>query len=131
MIRKILAVALGCSLALSGAALAAIDVNAADENGLTSVKGIGPSLAKAIVGERGKQGAFKDADDLAGRVKGLGPKSVGRLQNEGLTIGAKAAAPSVATAAAVASSATAVRPATAAPTRRDAKADHPAVKAAR
>jgi competence protein ComEA len=78
-------------LALTGAAFGAVDVNSADEAALTSVKGIGPSLARTIVTERGKQGAFKDASDLAERVKGLGQKSVVRLQNEGLTIGARAA----------------------------------------
>ncbi|WP_422649000.1 hypothetical protein OJJOAM_000904 [Cupriavidus sp. H18C1] len=78
-----LACCLGMSMALAGSALAAVDVNSADEAALTTVKGIGPAMARRIVEERGKQGAFKDANDLAERVKGLGPKSVVRLQGEG------------------------------------------------
>ncbi|WP_064572954.1 ComEA family DNA-binding protein [Cupriavidus gilardii] len=90
-----LACCLGMSMALAGSALAAVDVNSADEAALTTVKGIGPAMARRIVEERGKQGAFKDATDLAERVKGLGPKSVVRLQGEGLNIG-KGGAPAAA-----------------------------------
>lgn len=96
MIKRILP-ALACCAGLlaapTGAALAAVDVNQADETALTAIKGVGPAMARRIVEERGKQGAFKDADDLAHRVKGLGPKSVARLQTEGLTFG-KTAPPS-------------------------------------
>lgn len=88
-----LACCLGLSIALAGSALAAVDVNSADEAALTTVKGIGPAMARRIVEERGKQGAFKDASDLAERVKGLGPKSVVRLQGEGLNIGKSGALP--------------------------------------
>ncbi|MBO4119781.1 helix-hairpin-helix domain-containing protein [Cupriavidus gilardii] len=90
-----LACSLGLSMALAGGALAAVDVNSADEAALTTVKGIGPAMARRIVEERGKQGAFKDANDLAERVKGLGPKSVVRLQGEGLNIGKGATLPGV------------------------------------
>lgn len=94
MIKQTL-LALACCLGLSmaGSALAAVDVNSADEAALTTVKGIGPAMARRIVEERGKQGAFKDANDLAERVKGLGPKSVVRLQGEGLSIGKGGALP--------------------------------------
>lgn len=94
MIKQTL-LALACCLGLSmaGSALAAVDVNSADEAALTTVKGIGPAMARRIVEERGKQGAFKDANDLAERVKGLGPKSVVRLQGEGLNIGKGGALP--------------------------------------
>lgn len=88
-----LACCLGMSMTLAGSALAAVDVNSADEAALTTVKGIGPAMAHRIVEERGKQGAFKDANDLAERVKGLGPKSVVRLQGEGLLIGKGGAIP--------------------------------------
>lgn len=84
------AVTLACCLSLSGVALA-VEVNSADEAALTSVKGIGPVLAKTIVEERGKKGPFKDPDDLADRVKGLGPKSVEKLLAQGLTIGSRPA----------------------------------------
>lgn len=88
-----LACCLGMSMAPAGSALAAVDVNSADEAALTTVKGIGPAMARRIVEERGKQGAFKDANDLVERVKGLGPKSVVRLQGEGLNIGKGGALP--------------------------------------
>ena len=73
----------------SGSAVAAapIDVNAADEAALRSLKGIGPVKARAIVEERAAHGPFKDAADLAARVKGLGGSTLERLRNEGLAIG--------------------------------------------
>ncbi|NOV25851.1 helix-hairpin-helix domain-containing protein [Cupriavidus necator] len=87
-----------CLLA-GGTARAAVDVNTADEAALTSVKGVGPATARHIVEERNKRGPYKDAADLAERVSGIGPKSVAKLQDAGLTIagkGAPAAAPSAA-----------------------------------
>ncbi|AIO32057.1 ComEA family DNA-binding protein [Burkholderia pseudomultivorans] len=86
MIRKWFAAA-----ALFGAiasAWAAVDVNTASEDALVGIKGIGPARAKAILDERGARGPFKNADDLAARVKGMGGQTVERLQKEGLTIGA-------------------------------------------
>jgi len=70
-----------------GNALAAVDVNFADEAALRGIKGIGPAKAKAIIDERAARGPFKDATDLSRRVKGLGSQTVGRLQQEGLAIG--------------------------------------------
>ncbi|MBB2919025.1 ComEA family DNA-binding protein [Cupriavidus alkaliphilus] len=87
-----------CLLA-GGTARAAVDVNTADEAALTAVKGVGPATARHIVEERNKRGPYKDAADLAERVSGIGPKSVARLQDAGLTIagkGAPTAAPSAA-----------------------------------
>ncbi len=83
--------AVAACIALAGAAHAAVDVNSADEAALTTVRGIGPATAKSILEERAKHGPYKNADDLAERVRGIGPKSVARLQEAGLTIGAKGA----------------------------------------
>ncbi|CAG9171746.1 ComEA family DNA-binding protein [Cupriavidus pinatubonensis] len=83
-------------MALTAAAMAAVDVNTADATALTSVKGIGPATAKNIIDERTKHGPYKSAADLAERVSGVGTKSVARMQEGGLTIGAKAAAPAAA-----------------------------------
>ncbi|AOJ64313.1 competence protein ComE [Burkholderia ubonensis] len=69
-------------------AWAAVDVNTAGEDALIGIKGIGPARAKAILDERSAHGPFKNADDLAARVKGMGGHTVERLQREGLTVGA-------------------------------------------
>ncbi|PCE28597.1 ComEA family DNA-binding protein [Burkholderia ubonensis] len=77
-------------------AWAAVDVNTASEDALIGIKGIGPARAKAILDERSARGPFKNADDLAARVKGMGGHTVERLQREGLTVGAAGAAPAAA-----------------------------------
>ncbi|MEC3766773.1 ComEA family DNA-binding protein [Cupriavidus sp. SS-3] len=87
-----------CLLA-GGTARAAVDVNTADEAALTSVKGVGPATARHIVEERNKRGPYKDAADLAERVSGIGPKSVAKLQDAGLTIAGKGSSPATPSAA--------------------------------
>ncbi|WP_175664062.1 ComEA family DNA-binding protein [Burkholderia ambifaria] len=93
MIKKWFAAA--AMLGAIASAWAAVDVNTANEDALVGIKGIGPARAKAILDERGARGPFRNAEDLASRVKGMGGHTVERLQQEGLTIGAAA---SVATA---------------------------------
>jgi competence protein ComEA len=81
MIKKLLA---AFTLAVSiGSAFAAVDINNANSDALRGIKGIGPAKAKAILDEREAHGPFK----LSKRVKGMGGKTVERLQAEGLTIG--------------------------------------------
>src|ERR1700741_843453 len=106
MLKKLLMLCVALALSLSAGFAAAVEVNSADQAALESVKGIGPVHSKAIIDERTKNGPFKDADDLAARVKGIGPKSVKNLEAAGLTINgstkppsAKASAKSAATAA--------------------------------
>jgi competence protein ComEA len=114
-ISKVAAFALAMSI---GSAFAAVDVNTANADALRGIKGIGPAKAKAILDEREAHGPFKDALELGKRVKGMGGKTVERLQAEGLTIGpasgaSAAAAPAHAGSAAVsAAAATAARPVT-------------------
>jgi len=85
MIKKFVA---AFTLAVSMAsAFAAVDINAANSDALRGIKGIGPAKAKAILNEREAHGPFKDAAELSKRVKGMGGKTVERLQAEGLTIG--------------------------------------------
>ena len=77
---------------LSGHAFAKVEINSADQAALESVRGLGPSKAKAILLERKKNGPFKDSTDLHTRVKGIGEKTVERLMQNGLTINNKTVA---------------------------------------
>jgi competence protein ComEA len=94
MLKKLLMLCVALVLSLSAGFAAAVEVNTADQAALESVKGIGPVHAKAIIDERTKNGPFKDADDLANRVKGIGQKSVKNLEAAGLTINGSSAPPS-------------------------------------
>lgn len=75
---------------LSGFAMASVEVNKADQSGLDGIKGIGPSLSKAILAERSKGGDFKDWSDLEHRVKGISDKNSVRFSNEGLVVNGQA-----------------------------------------
>ncbi|KVQ63301.1 ComEA family DNA-binding protein [Burkholderia territorii] len=115
MIRKWFAAA-----AMFGAiasAWAAVDVNSANEDALVGIKGIGPARAKAILDERGAHGPFRNAEDLASRVKGMGGHTVERLQREGLTIGATGVGAAGSSASALAASKPAAPKPAAAPAR--------------
>lgn len=85
MARKIL-FALLALIASMGLAFADVDVNKADQAALDGVKGIGPVMAKRIVDERSKGGAFKDWSDFEKRVKGIGDKNSTKLSEAGLTV---------------------------------------------
>lgn len=63
---------------------AAIDINRANLNTLTHVKGIGKKRAKAIIQYRKKHGDFKSLDDLS-KIKGFTKKQVQTLlsKNQG------------------------------------------------
>ncbi|MGF6936920.1 competence protein ComEA [Paraburkholderia sp. UCT70] len=93
MLKKLFMLCLAVALSLSAGFVAAVEVNTADQAALESVKGIGPVHAKAILDERAKNGPFKNADDLAARVKGIGQKSVENLEAAGLTINGSSAPP--------------------------------------
>lgn len=56
-----------------------VNINQADASELTTLKGIGPKKAEAIVAYRTAHGSFKAVTDLA-KVKGIGLKSVARLE---------------------------------------------------
>lgn len=93
MLRKLFMLCVAVVLSLSAGFAAAVEVNTADQAALESVKGIGPVHAQAILDERAKNGPFKNADDLATRVKGLGQKSVANLEAAGLTINGSSVPP--------------------------------------
>ncbi len=82
------AVAMVLALAGSGAAADAgkINVNSASVEELTSLPGIGPSKAAAIVAEREKK-PFASVADLE-RVRGIGVKTVEDLQDK-VTVGGR------------------------------------------
>lgn len=75
----------GCFYA--GAVCAAVNINTATQSELESVRGIGPSKAKAIVDYREKGGSFKSLDDLD-NVKGFGKAAIDKLRSE-LTVEAE------------------------------------------
>lgn len=87
MIKKLL-LAFAALAVSSGFALAQVDVNKADAAALDGVKGVGPSMSKAILDARAK-GEFKDWADLQGRVKGLGDKKAAKLSESGLVVNGK------------------------------------------
>lgn len=58
-----------------------VNINTADEAGLTSLDGIGKVKAQAILDYRQKNGPFKTVDDLA-KVKGIGEKTVAKLKDQ-------------------------------------------------
>lgn len=58
---------------------APVDINTATASDLESVPGIGPALARRIVGFREKNGAFASVDDLL-KVQGIGEKSLAKLR---------------------------------------------------
>lgn len=62
-------------------ALAAVNINTADEVTLTELPGIGDKKAAAIVQYRKTHGEFKNPQDLLA-VKGIGPKLLEKLANE-------------------------------------------------
>lgn len=79
-------------LLASALALAAVDINTANESQLETLPGIGPGKAKAIIAERQANGPFKSVDDL-GRVKGIGDKTLAELRSQA-TVGSSPPAPS-------------------------------------
>lgn len=91
-IARFLVASIASLFLLSTYAVAQVEVNSADQTALESVRGLGPSKAKAILAERKKNGPFKDANDLHTRVKGIGEKTVERMMQNGLTINNKGVA---------------------------------------
>lgn len=87
MIKKLM-LAVATLVASTGFAFAQVDINKADAAALDSVKGVGPSMSKAILDERGK-GEFKDWADFQKRVKGVGDKKAAKLSEAGLQVNGK------------------------------------------
>lgn len=81
--------ALASMVATMGIAFAQVDVNKADAAALDAVKGVGPTMSKAILDERAKGGDFKDWSDFSKRVKGVGDKRAAKLSQAGLVVAGK------------------------------------------
>ncbi|OGR01600.1 MAG: hypothetical protein A2505_00635 [Deltaproteobacteria bacterium RIFOXYD12_FULL_55_16] len=77
MVKVILSVLCGC-LCWVAVASAAVNINTATVQEISSLHGIGPAKAQAIVDYRQKNGPFKSAKDLD-KVKGIGPMILKKL----------------------------------------------------
>jgi competence ComEA-like helix-hairpin-helix protein len=57
-----------------------IDLNLATAADLELLPGIGPKLAKRVIADRTKNGAYRDVKDLT-RVSGIGPVTLSRIEH--------------------------------------------------
>ena len=78
---KKLLLALVMLFALSGLALAAVNINTASKEELMNVKGIGEKRAQEIIDYRKKNGNFKSVDDLE-KVPGIGPGIMKQIRSQ-------------------------------------------------
>jgi competence protein ComEA len=72
--------------AIYGVAIAAVNINTATKEELTSLKGIGEKRAQDIIDYRTKNGPFKSVDDLE-KVPGIGPGRMKQIRSELTTTG--------------------------------------------
>lgn len=77
--------ALGLLAGYAATGLAAVELNTATVAELDGIKGIGPSLSRAILAER-QQAPFSSWSDFIQRVHGVKEASAIRLSNQGLTV---------------------------------------------
>ena len=83
---KKLLLAFAMCLALSGVALAVVNINTATKEELTTLKGVGDKRAQEIIDYRKKNGNFKSVDDLE-KVPGIGPGLMKQIRSEVTTTG--------------------------------------------
>src|SRR5215475_14571541 len=69
-----------------GVAIAAVNINTATKEELTSLKGIGEKRAQDIIDYRTKNGPFKSVDDLQ-KVPGIGPGTMKQIRSDLTTTG--------------------------------------------
>ena len=68
-------------LAIYGTAVAAVNINTATKEELTSLQGIGERRAQDIIDYRTKNGPFKTVDDLE-KVPGIGPGIMKQIRSQ-------------------------------------------------
>jgi len=78
---KNLVLALFMCLVLAGVAAAAVNINTASKEELTSLKGVGDKRAQEIIDYRKKNGDFKSVDDLE-KVPGIGPGIMKQIRSQ-------------------------------------------------
>jgi competence protein ComEA len=78
---KKLLLVLALWLAFAGAVMAAVNINSATKEELTTLKGIGEKKAQAIIDYRKKNGDFKSVDDLE-KVEGIGPGTMKQIRSQ-------------------------------------------------
>jgi competence protein ComEA len=79
------------ALSMHSLALAAVNVNTATKEELTSINGIGEKRAQDIIDYRTKNGAFRSVDDLE-KVPGIGPGLMKRIRSQ-ITVDGKTTSP--------------------------------------
>ena len=67
--------------AMSGAAMAVVNINTATKEELTSLKGVGDKRAQEIIDYRKKNGNFKSVDELE-KVPGIGPGLMKQIRSQ-------------------------------------------------
>lgn len=82
------AIALGLIAVLTVAVVAPllaqekVDLNSASASELQKLYRVGPKTSAKIIAEREANGPFSSLQDVATRVKGIGPKTVARWEGE-------------------------------------------------
>ena len=84
-VKKVL-ICIGLTLAIAMVPhVFAESINTVSQEVLQNIKGVGASKAKKIISERQQGGNFQSASDLRQRVKGVGEKTLSKMDQAGIT----------------------------------------------
>ena len=78
---KKLLLAISMCFAIYGVAIAAVNINTATKEELTTLQGIGEKRAQDVIDFRTKNGPFKSVDDLE-KVPGIGPGTMKQIRSQ-------------------------------------------------
>jgi competence protein ComEA len=87
--KKLLFLSAACFFMASLSLAQQINVNEASSSELQMLKGVGPKYAEKIIEARRSGGPFSSLDDVARRVKGIGPKTVAKWKEAGNVVALK------------------------------------------